>query len=396
MRRHTSSHGSWRLGRSLVFAVVGVLSTSCAGLAGGSSDGGNNEAKVDAGNTHDAGTGHADAGHSDDAGVPHDAGHVDDAGAPRDAGVADAGSTTPTASPDEPGPFATSSTTSSLAIPGGLNGRTMGLTIVTPVGAPAAPVVVIHPGFLLDAALYTSYAENLASHGFVAILVAPPYALVGGPNHAELAVGLSRVLDWVTTESSAGHSLAGIADATRIGLAGHSLGGKISLLLATTDARPLAVFGIDPVDAAGGFGGPSTNFPSVTPELMGEIHVPIVVVGETTNSTCSGAFCQSCAPAADNFAQYFDHATSPALELTVANANHMSFLDNPQCGLTCSACTAGSDDTAVTRRITRRAMTAFFQKVLLHNDAADVFLTGSALQVDIDAGLVTRASKNGF
>jgi dienelactone hydrolase len=301
-----------------------------------------------------------------------------------------------TGSPADAGPFTTTTTTTTLHVPGGWTGRTVALTIVAPVAAPVAPVVVFHPGFLLEVALYASYAEHLASQGFVVVLVAPPMALVGGPTHAELAVMLSRVLDWVTTESGAGHALAGIADPTRIGLAGHSLGGKIALLLATTDARVQAVFCIDPVDVAGGFNAPSADYPSVTPELMGAIRVPIVVVGETLNSTCSGLFCQACAPAADNFAQVFAHASGPALELTVAHAGHMSFVDNPQCGLACSVCPAGSDDTATTRRITRRAMNAFFAQVLLHDDSATALFTGAVMQADVDAGLVTLERKNGF
>ena len=76
----------------------------------------------------------------------------------------------------------------------------------------------------------------------------------------------------------------------RLGLAGHSLRGKISKLTATEDARPNAIFGIDPVDAAGGPGSqPSEAFPSVTPELMPRITVPLGLVGETTNASCKRA-----------------------------------------------------------------------------------------------------------
>ena len=126
-------------------------------------------------------------------------------------------------------------------------------------------------------------------------------------------------------------------------LAGHSLGGKISLLTAARDARPVGVFAIDPVDTAGGPGSrPSEANPSVAPELMPDITVPVGVIGETTNATCTGLFCQPCAPADENFQRYVDAATGPLWMAEVAGANHMSFLDNPDCGFTCSACGDGS------------------------------------------------------
>ena len=296
-------------------------------------------------------------------------------------------------SPDVAGPWAVSHGTRTLSEPGG---RTIALSTFKPFGAPVGPVVIIHPGFQLAGSLYTSYADHLASRGMVVIIADPPDALVGGPTQAELGRYLQDVISWVASEATDG-GFVGAADPSMLGLAGHSMGGKISLLVATTDARPRAVFAIDPVDSAGGpLTTPGPNYPSVTPELMASIHVPLALVGETTNATCAGGFCQACAPAAENFAQYATHATSPTVSLEVMGANHMSFLDNPTCGFTCSACGAGTDDPTATRRFTRRSMTAFFDLELRGDSAARDWLAGAAIQPELADGGVRLTLKNGF
>ncbi len=225
-----------------------------------------------------------------------------------------------------------------------------------------------------------------------------PGGLIGGPTHKELAVYVVQMLDWITTTGAMpGGPLGGAADVTRIGLAGHSMGGKISMLTATQDARVDAVFGIDPVDAAGSpLPVSEEDYPSVTPELMGQIAVPIAVVGETINATCTGLLCQACAPEEDNFHQYYENAAKPAIEIEIIGANHMSFLDDPACGFTCSQCPAGTDDPELTKLLTRRAMTAFFQVVLRQQPAYLDYLTGQKMADDVAAGRVLTAHKNGL
>jgi hypothetical protein len=173
------------------------------------------------------------------------------------------------------------------------------------------------------------------------------------------------------------------------------MGGKISLLVAAEDGRPSAVFGVDPVDAGGGpLGGSEEDYPSVTPALMPQISIPIALLGETVNAT--GGLGGACAPAEDNFHQYYLHAESKALEIEILGANHMSFLDDPNCGFTCSACPSGSDDTATTRRLSRRYMTAFFQVFLSSQEGYRSYLTGDAMNADVLDGLVASESKNNF
>jgi chlorophyllase len=314
------------------------------------------------------------------------------------AGMCVAGVCQPVPDPGEPHGTASPPGSYELVLQGNLAGTTLPLTIYLPADAGSFPVVVFHHGFQLGTELYASYGGHWASWGYVVVMPQMPGGLVGGPTHLELKQYLVALLDWIeATGAAVDGPLAGKADVTRIALAGHSLGGKISLLTATDDPRPLAVFGVDPVDASGSpFPVSEVDYPSVTPELMGLITVPLGLLGETTNATCSGIGCQACAPAADNFQQYYQFATSPAQQLEILGASHMSFLDDPNCGLTCSVCPAGSDDPATTRRLTRRYMTAFFNVVLKQEGAYRSYLTGPAMAADVAAALTVTESKNGW
>ena len=119
-------------------------------------------------------------------------------------------------------------------------------------------------------------------------------SIFGGPTHTNLKEMVIALLDWLIEQNAEmPHPLNQKVDFDNIILAGHSLGGKVAFLTATEDARVKGVMGIDPVDAQGGpFPRPEVDFPSVTPELMNFIAVPSIVVGETTNSSCEGTFCQ--------------------------------------------------------------------------------------------------------
>ncbi|MBK7071244.1 MAG: hypothetical protein IPH44_02975 [Myxococcales bacterium] len=277
-------------------------------------------------------------------------------------------------------------------------GATIPLTIYAPDGPGRFPVVVFHHGFQLAPTQYGSYGTHLASWGYVVVMPQMPGGLIGGPTHRDLAGYVVGILDWLDAQATATSGpLAGRVDAVHVALAGHSMGGKISMLAAASDPRPRAVVGIDPVDAVGSpLPVSATDYPSVTPELMGAITAPIAMLGELTNATCSGALCQACAPAADNFHQYYEHATHAAIEIEVMGASHMSFLDDPACGFTCSSCPAGTDDPATSRRLTRRYLTAFLNVTLRGLPAYRSYLIGADMAGDVAAGRVRAAAKNGL
>ncbi len=241
-------------------------------------------------------------------------------------------------------------------IPGSTGSRRLPATVYVPSDAGPRPLIVISPGFQLDRTQYVSFARHLATWGFAVVLT--DYADRGFfADHAALGADLKKVVDWSATQSIVP------VDATKIGFAGHSLGGKISVLAASGDSRVKAVVAWDPVD--------STS-PSVAPELVDTV-TALAVIGETTNAT-GGQFGMPCAPGAENFQKFYTAATSPALQMTVNGADHMDWIDDPSCGFVCDACDPGTATPAAVNTLTRRLDVAWFRKHLLADASMDAWL----------------------
>ncbi len=240
-----------------------------------------------------------------------------------------------------------------MSIPGSASGRTVPATVYEPTGTTGPlPLVVISPGFQMARTQYASYAEHLASWGFVAVLC--DYADQGFfADHQALADDVSSVIDWALANRT--------IDSAKIATAGHSLGGDISTLAAADDNRIAAVVGWDPVDASN---------PSVVPEKMSTFHGKLAVVGETTDSSGGG---MPCAPAGDNFQAFYAAAPSPAYQLTLAGADHMDWVDDPSCAF-CSLCTPGTADASLARTTTRRLNVAWLRRQFLGDTAMDSWL----------------------
>ena len=302
--------------------------------------------------------------------------------------------------PGDRGPCTVEKVSRTTDLGAGVFRRRVEFEVYLPVegaGTEKFPIVLFSPGLRLARSQYVSYLRHLASWGYVALVTERSDFWM---RHETMAAHVKAVLDWLIAEAQSPESpLYGRADVSRVGLGGHSIGGKVAFMVAIArlragDRRILGVFGIDPVDD-GPFG-PSSLFPSVTPEQMGSVGVPFVALGETTDSLAPEWSISGCAPAGSNFRAFFHNAVSPAVEIDVLGAGHMSFLDNPDCGSECKACRKGSADAENVKQLARRYITAFFQTVLKGEDSFRTFLCGPAMEQDERDGLVVAAYANGF
>lgn len=287
-----------------------------------------------------------------------------------DANPNDASTLAP-ADPDEDGPFAFAEKDANVTIP--TTGDEVAIHVAYPTGTGSFPVVVIGRGFQIPATQYASYTRRLASFGYVALTVEYPTPLLAGNDNPKQAKDLLGGIDWAKNDATFGAKV----DATSVGTAGHSLGGKVALLAATLDARVKATIALDPVDGGGPLG---CNAPACVgvANLLPSLKIPTGFLGETTDAT--GGF-QSCAPAAANYQTFYAKASSPSFQVTVLGANHVGFVDSvTACGSLCSFCNPATASNADVNAMARAYVTAFFERNLRGKATYDTYLTGAVAQ----------------
>lgn len=343
-------------------ACGGAGSDTLPGLdAGVRSDGGarlGNDAGLSDGVDAGGPTVALDAGQSapGDAGQPPGA----DGGGSVDAGATYANGTTP----DVAGPYALSTVSGKVT-----NGsRQTPVVAHLPVGLGPSPVIVFLPGANLNTSMYLATVERLASHGFVVIRADPAFSIFN-VDHVAMMKDARAAIDWALSASG---PLAGRVDSTRVGVMGHSLGGKLAIMTAFADARVGAVFGIDPVNA---------QSPDVVPDQFTPLAVPLGFAGETLDSTGGGMLC---APAAGNYTTFYEAATSApwSAEWTFASIGHLDFVDACT-GLSCGFCKTSSGDKVKARADLHTLTVAFFRKHFRGDVGVDAWLTGASVGSEI-------------
>ncbi len=283
--------------------------------------------------------------------------------------------------PYEDGTFRYSTRTVRVPLGGG---GEVDASLYVPVTSDATsfPAVLFGHGFQLTGASYTDYAERMASHGVIVLLPTWGDGLFSARTHTQLAGDVEAMVSWMIAENAAGGELAGALDVSRIGMSGHSRGGKGAIFGAINDDRVDAVFVLDPVDSGPPFGSNPTDYPSLTPERMADLRVPLGIVGAGKGSQAT--FGQACAPAADNYQAYYDAAGSPSYLYVVADAGHNDFLFSCS-GFQCNVCPGGAD--AAFMRTMSNALLVSFMRFYLANDTRyEPFLSGGVLDDAVRAG----------
>ncbi|MGD8451811.1 MAG: dienelactone hydrolase family protein [Phycisphaerae bacterium] len=239
------------------------------------------------------------------------------------------------------------------------------LLIYAPETPGAYPIVVFFHGFLSRNVAYSEILRHVASHGFV--VVAPQMyepglpALLGNPSAAEEADVAGELLEALPGRFD---TLLGYAPAgDRVGLAGHSRGGKVAWLVLTADAsRARAVAGVDLVD---GTGGPLGNQARVVQGPFA-FSLPALVIGTGLGGDC--------APVGDNHEQFYAASASPAWHIVVPDHGHGDMLDEDAAAAAGVPCSTGPNRAAM-RQLTAGLLTAFFRASLQGDATAYDYLT---------------------
>jgi dienelactone hydrolase len=303
-----------------------------------------------------------------DGSAPVDSAAPRDGATPVDAGLQD---------PNADGPFTIAEKDATAAI--AATGDNVAIHVAYPTAAGPFPVVILGHGFLLPPAQYASYLKRLATFGYVALTVDFPNSF---PNdNPKQAKDLLGGIDWAKTDAVVGPKV----DATKVGMSGHSLGGKLALLAATMDPRVKASFVLDPVDSGPNGCSPPTCV--VVKNLLPTLSIPTGFLGETSDTAC--------APTADNFITFYAQSKAPSLKVTAIGASHMSFLDNvASCGLPCGLCQPATASNKQVNGMARSLMVAFYERYLRGDAAYDTYLTGAdSIARYVTTGQATIVSK---
>lgn len=285
-------------------------------------------------------------------------------------------------SPAEAGPYRTVRFDLSVPL---ASGGTVTVTVAGPTDdgrelsktIGARPLVVLSPGFVINRAQYIGYVTRLASHGFIAV----SQTARAEAKHAQYRDDTRKLIDWLIAPTGPSASrISGRIDSRRIGLTGHSLGGKISLLTAAADSRVGAVITIDAVDG---------NSAPLARDSIAAIRlptgVPLGFLGETISKT-GGA--QPCAPADSNYEVLYRSSSAPRFALRFLGAAHTDFVDNPSSCFPCLFCPGSTAPKAQSRDLAIKYVTAYFLWTLAGDRGAESYLTGAEAAKDITAGYV--------
>ena len=218
------------------------------------------------------------------------------------------------------------------------------------------------------------YGRRFASHGIAMLVRDDPGALsVTTDVAADIAY---TVTTWMPT------ALAGKVDSGKVGLIGHSRGGKATLLAAegALKGHAKAWFGLDPIDSSAfGGGGPQAR------DGLAAIGVPTAYLGASVASTCS--------PVGDNYDVLFAAGATPSVKLTGVGAGHTQLEDGTACSA-CGLCTpAGTADSAQVLAYALRYATAFFARELLGDTHVGAAFEGAGAASDVAAGRVQIVAK---
>lgn len=252
-------------------------------------------------------------------------------------------------------------------------GAPVPMQIHTPQEPGTYPVVLFLHGFMLVNAYFSTVLRHLASHGFVVVapqMYEPEGSPLGKPGTLHEASLAMQLLNWLPDHLD---TLTGVnCDLERLGIAGHSRGGKVAWLMLKEDPTCAVAFaGIDPVDGAGG---PLGSEPRALPDSVA-FPWPALIVGTGLGQVVPSPFSSACAPKGDNHEQFFAACAARTWHVFVRDHGHLDMLDahTPRCRWRCGVCLRGKHPERM-RQAIGGLLAAFFMGSLQGNQNAYRYL----------------------
>jgi dienelactone hydrolase len=264
---------------------------------------------------------------------------------------------------DEPGPYAVGVIEESIARIG--TAETFIARIYYPAATPGGQGADLHlsgapyPAIAFGHALwspvthYSSTLRHLASWGF--IVIAPRTYESGSMDNDRFTDDLRDSLTWLTTQNDdAGSRFYQGVDASRFGVAGHSMGGGASILATRRDKRIIAAVGLAPANTS----------PASAITAMESITRPMRLLAASLDSMT---------PPSTTQIPMYQHGNAPRQLVMIEGGGHCGFYDEPypDCG------TAGTLPRATMLQLSRQLLTEWFMLYLRGDTALSLSAWGA-------------------
>ncbi|KAF3777437.1 hypothetical protein EJ110_NYTH45797 [Nymphaea thermarum] len=237
------------------------------------------------------------------------------------------------------------------------------LLIVHPTEEGLYPTLVFLHGFSLQNSMYSQLLHHVASHGFT--VVAPQLDNILRSDWVEDIKSVAATVDWLPAGLQPKLPEEVRPDLTRLAIAGHSWGGKLSFALSLgIEAKPRLAFsallGIEPSD--GTAPGVQIDPPVLTfvPDSL-DPKVPVLVVGAALSSVKREPELPACAPEGVNHEEFFKESVAPVFYAVARDYGHVDMLDESVPVTVC----AGGDNREALRRFVGGIMVAFLKAYLI-------------------------------